>query len=358
MQPMGVGLIGLHHLHTLDYIPHFEEIPQTQVRALAEADDVYRERACSQTGLDGHADYVDLLDRADIGLVAIFLPHNECPEAVEKAAGLGKHVIVEKPMANDSAGIRRMIDAAQSAKVALSPPYCWRAHPASRQIKQLVDAGALGRIIALEGRCAAGSPGRYLTDGLSPWLVEKEAAGGGPMHNLGVHWIDLFRWFLEDEVQTVTGMVSHTQHSLDVEDNSFGIMRFGNGATATLDISYSVPKAYPAGRDLFVAVRGTLGTISWSPAWGGSDDEVFLVSDHVDYEDGPVNTLQIGSRSVAAYGGVSGLAYLRETVNAITDGREPDITGVDGLRAMEVVEAYYESIATGRAIDVTYQTLS
>jgi predicted dehydrogenase len=355
MQTLGVGLVGLHHLHTLDYIPHFEAIPQTEVRAIAEPDDVYRNRACAQTGLDGHADYVELLDRDDIHLVAIFLPHNECPEAVEKAAALGKHVIVEKPMASTSAGIRRMIDAARKGKVALTPPYCWRAHPASRQIKQLVDAGALGRIVALEGRCAAGSPSRYLTDNLSPWLVEKEAAGGGPMHNLGVHWIDLFRWFLEDEAQTVTGMVSHTQHSLDVEDNSFAIMRFRGGATATLDISYSVPKAYPAGRDLFLSVRGTLGTISWSPAWGGSDDEVFLVSDHVDYEDGPVNTLQIGSRAVTGYGGISGFAYLRETIDAITEGREPAITGSDGLRAIEVVEAIYQSADTGRAVDVAYQ---
>ena len=214
-----------------------------------------------------------------------------------------------------------------------------------------------GRIITLEGRLSAGSPSRYLVDGISPWLLEKEIAGGGPMHNLGVHWVDLFRWFLEDEVQTVTGMVSHTQHSTDVEDNSFGILRFRGGATATLDISYSVPKSYPAGRDIFIAIRGTLGTISWSPAWGGSDDEVLLVSDHVDYEDGPVNTLQIGSRSVQGYGGISELAYLRETVNAITEGRDPDITGVDGLRALEVAEAVYQSAETGQAVDVAYQDL-
>ncbi len=177
------------------------------------------------------------------------------------------------------------------------------------------------------------------------------------MHNLGVHWIDMFRWLLEDEVETVTGMVSHTQHSTDVEDNSFGILRFRGGATATLDISYSVPRSYPAGRDLFVSVRGTLGTISWSPAWGGSDDEVFLVSDRVDYEDAPVNTLQIGSRSVQGYGGVSGLAYLRETINALSEGRDPAITGADGLRAMEVVEAIYQSADSGRAVGVTYQDL-
>jgi len=172
------------------------------------------------------------------------------------------------------------------------------------------------------------------------------------MHNLGVHWIDLFRWLLQDEVQEATGMVSHLQHGLDVEDNSFALLRFCGGATATLDIGYSVPAEYPAGRDLFIGIRGTRGALSWSPAWGGTADEVFVCSDGSDFADGPVRTFQIGSRAVPGYGGISGLAFLRETVEAMVAGRPPEITGVDGLRALEVVEAVYESAATGRTVTV------
>lgn len=355
MEILGVGIIGLHHLHPVDYLPHFEAILETEVRAIAEADGAYLDRACGETGIQGYGDYNELLNRDDIALVVIFLAHSDCPEAVERAAQAGKHVIVEKPMANTSDGIRWMIAETRKAGVSLSTPHCWRAHPAARQIKRLIDDGALGEIITLEGRCAAGSPMRYLENDISPWLVKKATAGGGPMHNLGVHWIDLFRWVLEDEVDSVMGMVSNAQHKLDVEDNSFGILRFRGGATATLDISYSVPRSYPAGRDLFVSVRGTQGTVSWSPAWGGTADEVFIVSDHPDYTDGPVGTLQIGSREVPGYGGISGRAYLRNTVGAIADGRQPDITGLDGLRALEVVEAIYESAETGRAVTVAYR---
>jgi predicted dehydrogenase len=81
---------------------------------------------------------------------------------------------------------------------------------------------------------------------------------------------------------------------------------------------------------------------------------VFIVSDHTDYIDGPASTLQIGSRAVPGYGGISGLAYLRETVEAIASGRQPDITGIDGLRALEVAEAIYESAETGRTVTVDY----
>jgi predicted dehydrogenase len=245
-----------------------------------------------------------------------------------------------------------MIRAAASSGVGLSTPFCWRYHPAAVQIRDLVRGGALGRVIALEGRCAAGSPARYRVNGISPWLLSRERAGGGPMHNLGVHWIDLFRWILDDEVEAVTGMASHLQHQLEVEDSCFGLLRFRGGATAMLDISYSVPDSYPAGRDLFIGIRGTQGALSWSPAWGGTADEVFICSGGPEAADAPLRTLRIASRAVPGYGGVSGLAYLRELTAALADGRQPQVTGEDGLRALQVVEAVYEAAITGRTVTV------
>ena len=353
MGTLGIGIIGLHHLHPIDYLPHFEALPHTQVRALAEADEALGERVAEQTGIPVSADYGEILQRRDVDLAAIFLPHSQCPEAVEAAARAGKHIVVEKPMAATSDGIRRMIKAADSAGVHLTTPYCWRYHPAAQQIKELVDGGALGKVVALEGRCAAGSPMRYRQDGISPWLLEKEAAGGGPMHNLGVHWIDLFRWLLADEVASVTGMVSHAQHGLEVEDAAFALLRFAGGATATLDISYSVPEGYPAGRDLFIGLRGTEGALSWSPAWGGTADEVFVCSSRRDLADGPVRRVQISSREVVGYGGIAGFACLRSLTDALAADRPPEISGLDGLRALEVAEAVYESAETGRAVAVS-----
>ena len=165
MERLGVGIIGFHHLHSLDYLPHFDAIARAEVRAVAEADPAYLKRVCGQTGIEGYGNYNTLLAREDIGLAVILLPHAECPDAVERAAEAGKHVIVEKPMADTSGGIRRMIAATEAAGVALTSPYCWRAHPASRKIKELVDRGFLGQIVALEGAMRGGLspavPGRW-----------------------------------------------------------------------------------------------------------------------------------------------------------------------------------------------------
>ena len=351
MRTLGIGIIGLHHLHPTDYLPHFRAIPNVEVRTLSEADDSLRRQVCDAAGVPGHTDYAELVGRDDVDLVAIFLPHAECAEAAESAARSGKHVIVEKPMADTSDNVRRMVLATAEAGVTLSSPYCWRYHPAAQQVRQVVSAGVLGQIIALEGRCMAGGPDRYLENGISPWLNEP-GAGGGPMHNLGVHWIDLFRWLLQAEVESASAMVSHAHHGLAIEDNSLALLQFEGGAISSLDISYSAPSGYPAGRDLYIGIRGTLGTLSWSPAWGGTADEIVVCSDHPDYADAPRHVLQIASRTVTGYAGICGLAYLRSTVEAVGSGRTPEVTGTDGLRALEVVEAVYAAAATGRRVDV------
>lgn len=355
MGDLGVGIIGLHHLHPMDYLPHFEAVAGVSVRALAEADGALRDRANAETGLPTVADYHQLLARDDVDLAVIFLPHAECPEAVEAAAAAGKHVVVEKPMAATADGIRRMIAAATRSGVYLSTPYCWRCHPASRQIRELVDRGALGEVVALEGRCAAGSPLRYRSDGISPWILDKALAGGGSMHNLGVHWIDLFRWILNDEVDSVTGMLSHKQHGLEVEDAGLASLRFRGGAVAALDISYSVPHKYPAGRDLYIGIRGTEGALSWSPAWGGTADEVMVCSGLPEHRDAPVRHLQIASQQATGYAGICGLAYVRGVAEELATGRDPAIGGLDGLRAMEVVEAIYAAAEGERLVQVTYE---
>lgn len=348
MKSLGVGIIGLRHLHPRDYLPLFDQVPETSVVAVAESDGEVLQGFTSTTGLPGYDDYRALLERKDVDIVAIFLPHSECPEAVEAAASCGKHIIVEKPMASTAAGIRRMIAAATAHGVKLSVPYLWRYSVVSKEIKRLIADGALGEILACEGRCAAGKPDRYFK--ISPWILDKDKSGGGPMHNLGVHWIDLFRWLFEDEIVSVQGMVTRNTPAITVEDGSFALAKFSKGAVAILDISYSVPASYPHGRDLYIGIRGTRGTISWSPAFGGIGDELFLCSDAPGYGGAPLRRFSFTARNVPGYCGIMGVEFIEDFVAAIREDGEPLITAEDGARALDVVEAIYRSAETGREV--------
>ena len=346
-----VAIIGLGHLHPRAYMPLFAGQPDTKVVAVVEACEALRAPFCVDFGVNGYADLDAMLAREKPEIAAIFLPHADCPAAAARCAEQGLHLMVEKPMAANVRGAAQIVKAARKAQVKLTTGYCWRLHPVAIEIKRLVATGMIGDVVGGEGRCAAGRLTRYL-EGHAAWMLQKARSGGGPMYNLGVHWIDLFRWFLQDEVAEVSGRNVKINTQYDIEDNSFAQLRYGKGAVIALDISYTVPDAFPYGRDLYIALRGTKGVIAWSPAYEGQKDVLHVCSDAPAFAGAPRRSQEYELEGVKGYSGHMGREYLRTFVDAIRRGAEPPITGEDGVAALKVVEAVYRSAAEKRWVEV------
>ena len=327
----------------------FEAIPRTTVIAAAEANPSVLGRFVKDFPMRGYADWRELLEQDRPDLAVIFLPHADCPDAAVACAERGVHVLVEKPMAASAEGVRRMIGAAEKAGVILSTPYVWRYHPVVRQMKKLIEEGVTGHSVGCEGRCAAGRLSRYI-EGNAGWMLEKARSGGGPMFNLGVHWIDLYRWLLADEVTEVIGKTVRINQQYDIEDNSFALLTFSRGTVLALDISYTVPDSFPFGRDLYLALRGTAGVISWSPSFKGAKERLFVCSDSGEYSQPAPQHLDFEFPPQAGYAGVMGLDFLADLLVSVRTGKPPAVTGQDGLKALEVVEAIYQSAETGRSV--------
>ncbi len=223
--PLRVAVIGLGHLHPRSYMPHFRAVKALEVVAVSERLEPLRAEFAREFGVPSYAGWAELLAAEAFDLAYIFLPHNECPAAAVACAEKGIHVVVEKPVANTAAGARQIVDACRRHAVLFSTPYVWRYHPVCRRMKEYIDSGVLGQIVGCEGRCAAGGLHRYL-DGHAPWMLERKHSGGGPMYNLGVHWIDLFRWLLGSEISAVIGKNVHVNQQYDIEDNSLAICTF------------------------------------------------------------------------------------------------------------------------------------
>ena len=346
-----VGVVGLSHLHPRSYMPLFASAG-VKVVAAVDADEALRTAFCSDFKLPGYRSVGAMLAAGKPDIAAIFLPHADCPAAAEACARAGVHLMVEKPMAASAAGAARIVRAARKHRVKLTTGYCWRLHPAAREFKRLVQSGILGRVVGAEGRCAAGRLQRYV-DGHASWMLQRSRSGGGPMYNLGVHWIDLFRWMFEEDVSEVCGRNVKVNRRYDIEDNSFAMLRFSGGAIAALNISYTVPDAFPYGRDLYLSVRGTRGVISWAPAYEGEKDVLFVCSDHPDCRGSPKRHLAFELQPTPGYSGFMGLEYVRDFVAAVRSGRAPAVSGEDGLAALRVVEAVYRSADKNKWVKVT-----
>ena len=350
-ETLNIGIIGLGHLHPRTYMPHFAATPGVKVVAVADPLAELRAGFEKDFKVKTYADWRELLKRESIGLAYLFLPHDECPAAAEACAAQGIHVVVEKPVANTSKGAGRIAAACKRHKVLFSTPYLWRYHPVCREMKRIIDAGWLGRIVGCEGRCAAGGLHRYI-EGHSPWMLQKKKSGGGPMYNLGVHWIDLYRWLLGCEVKSAMGRNVRVNQKHDIEDNSFAILTFENEATLALDISYTVPDSYPCGRDLYLAIRGTEGCINFTPAFEGTRRRMVVCRNHKSDCGAQRKVISFELENVPGYCGSLGLEYVREMAENVRKRKAPFIGGNDAVRALEVVEAVYRSNESGKIVKV------
>jgi predicted dehydrogenase len=349
--PLNVAVIGLGHLHPRTYMPHFEATPATRVVAASDRLPALCQGFADDFHVRAYDDWKKLLAGEKIDLAYIFLPHDECPAAAVACAQRKIHVVVEKPVASTAAGARQVAEACQQHKVLFSTPYLWRYHPVCREMKRVVDSGVLGRIVGCEGRCAAGGTHRYV-EAHAGWMLQRKKSGGGPMYNLGVHWIDLFRWLLGSEIAQVMGKNVQVNQEYDVEDNSFALCTFQSGATLSLDISYTVPDSYPFGRDLYLALRGTEGCMSFAPAFEGTKQTLFVCSGDPRCGGAPRKTIDFELEGKPGYCGSLGLEYVREIADNVQKRRKPLIGASDAIKALEVVEAIYKSAKSGRAVNL------
>jgi len=176
--------------------------------------------------------------------------------------------------------------------------------------------------------------------------------GGGPMWNLGMHWIDLFHWWTGDEAAAVQATCRSYggEPARTIEDSADAIVEYASGAVGLLDISYAAPRSFPQGRDLFVAVRGTLGSVLWYPGWGEDDHEILFASDHGTLAGQPVQHIKQPTAKVPGYGGQMGVDYLADWAEAIRRDRPVSIPVTDGLRAAKVADAALRSAKGGGRI--------
>jgi UDP-N-acetyl-2-amino-2-deoxyglucuronate dehydrogenase len=354
-----VAVIGLRHLHPENYMPLFASCENTEVVAVCEADDSLRDSFCSRHSVEGFADIDSLLENAEVDIAAIFLPHCDCEAAAVKFAQKGVHLMIEKPIAQTPAQVRNIAAAVKDAGVKITTGYCWRYHPVVKAIKELIAQDAVGEIVSVEARLAAGKVDRYVKGG-AQWMLEKEKSGGGPLYNLGVHWLDLLNYVLEDKVTDVCAVNMKTGNLYDIEDGTIAMLRFGKGAAGVLQTSYIVPDCYPNGRDLYIGIKGTKGVLSYAPGYEGEagsggaaqNDVLEIYSDSEKLAGSAARKMSFRLDPTAGYSGYMGKAYIEGFVDSIIRDREPFITIAEAIDVLDVVDAIYRSDEQGGWIKI------
>jgi len=242
------------------------------------------------------------------------------------AVRAGKHALVEKPGALNAEQLRAVQVAAAQTGARVRLGYNHRFHPALRQARELVDAGALGPLMFLRARYGHGGRKGYDRE----WRADPKLSGGGELIDQGVHLIDLAGWFLGD-FPTVDGHATTSFWDMPVDDNAFLSLRTAAGQTAWLHVSCTEWKNLFSlelyGRDGKIAIDGLGGS------YGVERCTYYKMLPQM----GPPET------TVSEYPGGDD-SWAREMAAFVDDirlGREPAPGLREGIRTLEIVETIY-----------------
>jgi predicted dehydrogenase len=325
--PFRLGLVGLGG-HGQNLQRAAEALDSVDVVAVYDPNETEARVASERFGCPATSSFEALLAMEGLEAVVLVTPNSVHRDQTEAALASGKHVLVEKPIANTVADGVAMVEAAEHANRKLMVGHNIRYGRAAREAKARLDRGEIGMLVSVEIHYSADNVQKGTHTG---WRFQPGACPLLPMMQLGIHAIDLAQ-YLAGPVREV---VAHTRSVLTapgVDDNVTALLVFESGVVGTAVSNYCTP-------DLFqVRVTGTTG---------------LLILDWIPHQ---LTVLPRGNRTespeVFDYSALEGEDIQRELQafgEAIRNDERPETDGRIGLAALAVVEAMAESARAGGA---------
>jgi 1,5-anhydro-D-fructose reductase (1,5-anhydro-D-mannitol-forming) len=326
---LGWGMVSTGRASDVLLGPAINAESNSRVVAVYSRDKERADAYAAKHGADhAYTSYAEMLKDPAVDIVYIASPNALHAEQAIDAAKAGKHVYCEKPLAMNPADARRVAAACKKAGVRLGVDFQTRHYAANQEAIKLIRDGAIGDVLVMQiESCAAGNP-------LKGWRTDPELAGMGSVNNIAVHPLDLARYFTGSEVKEVVAM-TNAGRSEDLETISLILLRFANGAIAYINGSQATPNPR-ADMEIYGAAGRISGRNTTRP---GMDGELLVLSGgeekatHFDTKDG-------FQRAVAAFN------------RSVLDKSEPDPSGEDGVKSVELVEAIAKSARTGTVVQL------
>lgn len=295
-------------------------------------------------------DPADLFRDPDIDIIDICTPNMYHTPLVIAALEAGKHVICEKPLAPTPDGIRQMIDARDRSGKLLMTAQHFRFSGVSQAVKKEIETGALGDIYHARSWMLR-------RNGLipTPTFIRKEHSGGGPCIDIGVHILDLTLWLMGNpKPVAVTGVakaeLAHKEGAFsawrdapipkdfDVEDFASAFVRFENGTTLILEVSWLLHHDTQT-EDMQMWLYGTEGGCHWPKA-------EFLQTNYETRQH--YNTTLDLTKDVLEPHAQECVEFAR----AVAEGAPSPVPAEQSMQVMTILDGIYRSQREGREVQL------
>lgn len=318
-----VGIIGCGAITIHRHAPEYSCNPNVELAAYY---DFNPDRAYSLSQKYGGRVYKnvdDLLESPDIDAVSICTPNSTHFILSKKALQLNKYVLCEKPMTITLEDAKALVEEERKSDAFLMVAMNQRFTPAHLKAKELIKSKYLGKVLSFSTVFGHSGPENWGVDkSASTWFFNKSAAGFGVAFDLGVHKIDLLRFLLDDEIDSVVSMEGalHKKNQegnpIDISDNIHCIIKTTNGVIGS-------------------------GIFSWT-FYGGVENSISIYC-----EKGRINvindtklivsTTSGSNENVTNYSNVTNSGVIDHFIDSIINRRPPAVSALDGYNDLLAV---------------------
>lgn len=269
--------------------------------------------------------------------VVLTTPNGLHHQGAIEAAALSKHVLTEKVLDISREAMDRMMQACGAAGVKLAVTYQRRMSPDNRAIKQLLDAGRLGRVFAADMQVKFWRDAAYYKSGAYRGTVAVD--GGGAFTQQAAHNADLLCWFFGLPARVVS-LCDRFVHDIEVEDHGAALLHYPNGMIATFTASTACKPGFPTRFELHTSCGSIITENDRITHWSIADvpnpaERTFDVHD--------------GATSAAVTDTAGHEAILCDFAEAVRVGREPMVPAESGRLASDLIlQIYGNNLLAGR----------
>ena len=325
-----VGVIGCGRISVM----HFVSIGSIDEVELVACCDIKKERAdaaAKEYGVKAYTSYEEMLDTENLDAVHLCLPHHlHCKVAIA-AFERGVHVLTEKPMDIDYASAENAVKRAKELGVTFGVIFQCRYNNSAKLVKDAVTSGRLGKVISARSTLTWTRPDDYYAS--SDWKGTWDKEGGGVVIDQAIHSIDLTRWVIDSEVESVSCSMANRGHKLvDVEDSAEGLVTFKNG----VKYGFYCMNNYGCDEPIEIRLLCEKGKVVF-----GYDDALITYNDGTT-ESAHQDENKLSYKGGKDYWGIHHVKQIRQFYNALLGREELEISGEEALKTHKLIMDIYE----------------
>lgn len=337
---VGCGRIAKRHSELLG----LGQIQGAELVAACDIDSAKAIDIAKQYSIPHFTDMHQMMQSVEIDVVVVLTESGNHAKHVVELARHGKHIVVEKPMALRLQDADAMIEACDKAGVKLFVVKQNRFNVPVVKLREAIDQKRFGKLVLGTVRVRWCRPQSYYDQ--APWRGTW-ALDGGVLTNQASHHVDMLEWML-GEVESVFAMSTTALANIEAEDTAVVTLKFQSGALGVIEATTAVR---PKDLEGSISILGEGGSVEI----GGFAVNKMKVWNFVEPMPGDDDVMEKYSVNPPNVYGFGHQAYYEHVVDCIKNNRQHLVDGLTGRKSLELINAIYESIETGKEVPLRFK---